>query len=91
MAKITKILGILTVVSALIGMGVSFSGAASMPGGKLAILSMFLLQAVVGAFLAYGSDLKVKDNDLAVKMYPSSIAAYILFVVIAYRWFWYGV
>lgn len=90
MTTIVKIIGALAIVAAISGLWMTFFTALSGPGGKVALVSMYVFQLIIGAFLIYGGHLKKSGNDLAQKVYPASVAAMVLFTAFAYRWFNHG-
>lgn len=91
MTKLLKIIGILVALLALVGLCLTFFTALSGPGGKTALASIFIFQFITGAFLTYGAHLKITGSELAQKMFPSSIAALLLFAAFVYRWFYHSV
>jgi hypothetical protein len=91
MTKVIKLIGIFTIIFAILGLGLMVFNDLSGPEGKTGLGSLFVFQIIIGAFLTYGAQLKLSGSLLAKKVYPSSIAAMVLFSAIAYRWFWYGV
>lgn len=82
-----KIIGYLVLISAGLGFVISPFLSTEETGGLPALVSIFILQALVGGFLIYGAKLKAAGNDLAPKVYPSSIMALVLFLAYVLHWY----
>jgi hypothetical protein len=50
---------------------------------------VLILQAFIGASIVYASQQKAAGTDIGEKAYPATLAAYVLFILFAYR-FLYG-
>lgn len=55
-------------------------------GGFSAVLTTLAFQLLVGLSMIYGAKLKKIGSEFADKVYPSSIAAALLYLAYAYRW-----
>lgn len=90
MYHVTKFFGGLLIVSA-VGAGLMLLVVDSGTVVNLtSLVFMLLLQVSVGSFLLYASVQKEKNSAVSHKLYPSSVGAVILYLLISYRWFWYG-
>jgi hypothetical protein len=90
MHNVTLVFGGLLIISA-VGAGIAqlFTGSDSV-FETTPLVFMFLLQVSVASFLIFASIQKEKNSAVSHKLYPSSIGAVILYLLIFYRWFWYG-
>lgn len=91
MILVVKLLGALTILVALGGLLMAAFSDLTGPSGTASLVSILMMQLGIGAFLLYGARLKQQGSELAEKIYPSSIAAYILFMAFAHRWFMQGI
>lgn len=91
MILLVKALGVLTMLSALVTLVLSATTDISGPTGKASLVTILIMQLGIGAFVFYGAKLKQAGSDVAEKIYPSSIAAFILFLAFAHRWFMQGI
>lgn len=54
---------------------------------KMAVGSLLLMQLVVSASMLYCAEQKIKGSDIGHKAYPASLASYLLWLLISYRWY----
>ena len=90
MYKLTEWMGYLLIVTAL-SAGILFYRSEQQQFGNIdGYISVLTGLVVVSAFLSYASIERQKGTDIAVRLYPSSIAACILYALFLQRWLWYG-
>lgn len=90
MYKITEYFGWFNLVTAfMVLVGLPFLGHARFHD-KSAVVLILLMQGVVSAAMIYASRQKSRGSVIGDKAYPASIASYVLFALIGYRWYWYG-
>lgn len=64
---------------------------AALSHDKASLTSILIMQILVGSSMVYSSRKKSQGLEIGYKAYPASIAAFVLFALIAYRWFVSGV
>ena len=91
MYKLTKIIGGLSILSAIATVVLATFTELAFLYGVWSFLSVMLMQVIIGSFLLFASIQKENGTELSVKIYPASIMCMVLFFAFSYRWFWHGV
>ena len=87
MYKLTEIFGWLNLLAAAIGLTASPFVTLPEPLKAGAWVFILVLMAIVAAAIIFASKQKAAGSDIGEKAYPATLAAYILWAVMAFNWF----
>jgi hypothetical protein len=90
MYKFTELFGWCNVIPALISIAIFPWLEKPVFSTKESIITLLLLQIMVGGAMVYSSKQKLRGTNIGDKIYPASIASYILLMLVTYRWFSHG-
>ena len=87
MYKLTAFFGWINLMAATIGL--SATPLLTLPEkiGSDALIFMLGLLGLISAALIFASNQKREGTDIGEKAYPATIAAYVLWTVMAFNWF----
>lgn len=87
MYKLTAFFGWINLMAATIGL--SATQLLKLPEniGSDSVIFMLALQGLISAAIIFASRQKAEGTDIGEKAYPATIAAYILWAVMAFNWF----
>ena len=87
MYKLTEYFGWLNLVAAAIGLAASPFLSLPEHINTGALIFILGLQCVVSAALIFSSRQRAAGTDIGEKAYPATVAAYVLWAVMAFNWF----
>lgn len=87
MYKLTELFGWLNLLAAALGLAASplITLPANLNTGALVFI--LVLMAIVAAAMVFASRQRAAGTDIGEKAYPATLAAYILWAVMAFNWF----
>ena len=87
MYKLTEYFGWLNLIAAAIGLAVSPFVELPEKLNPGALIFILVLMAIVSAALVFASRQRAAGTDIGEKAYPATVAAYVLWAVMAFNWF----
>jgi hypothetical protein len=87
MYKITAFFGWINLIAVTIGLSATPLITLPQRIGSDALIFMLGLLGLISAALIFASNQKSEGTDIGEKAYPATIAAYVLWSVMAFNWF----
>lgn len=87
MYKLTEYFGWLNLLAAAVGLVASPFAELPEKLNPGALVFILILMGVVAAAMIFASKQKAAGSDIGDKAYPATLAAYVLWAVMAFNWF----